>query len=120
MTSRGIGRIALAGAFGLIVLVAAAAAASAQVYVGVTPPQVGAIDHGATPAAAPQAPAGPAVQVLAESGRNELAVAPVTPRAPVSTLAFTGADIVGLCALAALSIVVGTAIVRVARRAPAH
>jgi hypothetical protein len=93
-----------------------ASTASAQVYVGVPPPQVGAVDVGVPGAqvlGTQGAPAAPrSVQVLGASS---------TPRAQVGgSLALTGADILGICALALLSVGVGTLFIRAGRRSPAN
>lgn len=89
----------------LVVVLGLAPKADAQTYVGVPPPAVGGSDSGAAvlpvqlraPDAAPSRPVVPEVE-------------------PASTLALTGADVVGLIALGAAALIVGMALVRTGRR----
>jgi hypothetical protein len=72
---------------------AVAGPAVAQTYVGVTPPQVSAVDAGA-------------------AARSQIVV-PAATRA--GGLAFTGADVMELVAIAGSSVAVGAVIVRLSR-----
>ncbi|HEX3393690.1 MAG TPA: hypothetical protein VHS52_04110 [Acidimicrobiales bacterium] len=78
----------------------------AQTYTGVTPPK---LSGAAVPAVVTQAAPVRSVQVAS-------APAPDVSTAPVGGLAFTGADVLGLVALGALLVLVGTFITRSTRR----
>lgn len=99
----------VAGGLGLVALLAlgcsfAAPPVGAQVYVGVTPPEVGAIDA-VSGASGVRNPASTAVG--ASTGA----------RASTGWLALTGGDIIGLCVLGFGALGTGLVLNRVGRRA---
>ena len=98
--------LAVGGLVALSAVIFLTVPASAQVYVDVPPPKVG-------PTAGEPAP-----QVKQAVQQRPVAVA-AARRAPARGLAITGADVIGLCALAAGAVVVGVVAVRTGRRVPA-
>lgn len=127
-------RKVVAALFAAVVLVVASSAASAQVYVGVPPPQVGPVDVGATTPGGAQVlgvsgqglgSSGQALssqgqgnsgQALSSQGRPSAVVLSAGQQQVQSRgLAVTGGDILGFCVMALLSIGVGTALIRAGR-----
>lgn len=90
------------GFFCVVVVLATNAPAWAQTYTGVTPPKLA---NGAVPTVVVQP---------AQARSLHVTSAPVTRvvNAPVGGLAFTGADVVGLVALAGILIVIGLVMTR--------
>jgi hypothetical protein len=105
--------LAVIAGIGLVTLASAPAWAQVErVYTGVTPPVLGGV-LGQSGAAVPVTPAPASAQPVLPLQVSGAALA--TQQAPVQRLAFTGADVASLVAIALFAIAAGTVLARRAR-----
>lgn len=104
--SRCPGRVGVAALIAVLAVLLSGGPSSAQTYVGVPTPEVGASDRGVVVLGVQDRPA-----PVAARARGA-----VIPRAQVRLLAFTGGDLVALATVALGAVVLGTVLVRSGRR----